>query len=293
MKSAFFLFPLFIFSAQANVFTVSNSLPVDLQNASSVFTKSVEVFGLRVLATDSVPDAKVLHTANVLAEYLDNDENGTVDQPEVLAKLLGESDSEIATMVLFESESEQESFSDSFETLMRILTRSQNLFADEIFENGSTGNDRDATLEEVLHLVTDLGWDEAFPDIWGERKGSSVANAMDLARGGYFENVPAQYPESAWYSYYDETSDYPTQITEYVYWATTTYLGAQNWEGRNHSNYTDEWTPYTKDMLAQTDPTIVSLMTSDAYHFPVMKLPDGNYTVSANNANASSILPAS
>ena len=293
MKSAFFLFPLFIFSAQANVFNVSNSLPVDLQNASSVFTKSVEVFGLRVLATDSVPDAKVLHTANVLAEYLDNDENGTVDQPEVLAKLLGESDSEIATMVLFESESEQESFSDSFETLMRILTRSQNLFADEIFENGSTGNDRDATLEEVLHLVTDLGWDEAFPDVWGERKGSSVANAMDLARGGYFENVPAQYPTDAWYTYDDETSDYPTQITEYVYWATTTYLGAQNWEGRNHSNYTDEWTPYTKDMLAQTDPTIVSLMTSDAYHFPVMKLPDGNYTVSANNANASSILPAS
>jgi hypothetical protein len=293
MKSAFFLFPLFIFSAQANVFTVSNSLPVDLQNASSVFTKSVEVFGLRVLATDSVPDAKVLHTANVLAEYLDNDENGTVDQPEVLAKLLGESDSEIATMVLFESESEQESFSDSFETLMRILTRSQNLFADEIFENGSTGNDRDATLEEVLHLVTDLGWDEAFPDVWGERKGSSVANAMDLARGGYFENVPAQYPESAWYSYYDETSDYPTQITEYVYWATTTYLGAQNWEGRNHSNYTDEWTPYTKDMLAQTDPTIVSLMTSDAYHFPVMKLPDGNYSVSTNNGNTSSILPDS
>src|SRR6056300_385262 len=131
MKSAFFLLPLVIFSAQANVFTVSNSLPVDLQNASSVFTKSVEVFGLRVLATDSVPDAKVLHTANVLAEYLDNDENGTVDQPEVLSKLLGNSNSEIATMVLFESESEQESFSGSLETLMQILTRSQNLFADE------------------------------------------------------------------------------------------------------------------------------------------------------------------
>ena len=293
MKSAFFLFPLVIFSAQANVFTVSNSLPVDLQNASNLFTKSVEVFGLRVLATDSVPDAKVLHTANVLAEYLDNDENGTIDQPEVLAKLLGNSNSEIATMVLFESESEQESFSGSFGTLMQILTRSQNLFADEIFENGSSGNDRDATLEEVLHLVTDLGWDEAFPDIWGERKGSSVANAMDLARGGYFENVPAQYPQSAWYTYYDETSDYPTQITEYVYWATTTHLGAQNWQGRNHSNYTNEWTPYTKEMLAQTDPAIVSLMTSDDYRFPVMKLPDGNYSVSSNNGKTSSILPDS
>jgi len=293
MKFALFLFPFIIFIAQGNPFTVSISLPVDLQNASNVFTKSVEVFGLRVLATNTVPDAKVLHTANVLAEYLDNDENGTVDQPEVLSKLLGNSNSEIATMVLFESESEQESFSGSLETLMQILTRSQNLFADEIFENGSLGNDRDATLEEVLHLVTDLGWDEAFPDIWGERRGSSVANAMDLARGGYFENIPAQYPADAWYTYYDETSDYATQITEYVYWATSTHLGAQNWQGRNHSNYTNEWTPYTKEMLAQTDPAIVSLMTSDAYHFPIMKLPDGNYSVSANNGNTSSILPAS
>src|SRR6056300_1249999 len=119
MKSAFFLLPLVIFSAQANVFTVSNSLPVDLQNASSVFTKSVEVFGLRVLATDSVPDIKVLHTANVLAEYLDNDENGSVDQPEVLNKLLGDSTNETATMVLFASESEQGSYGDSLETIIQ------------------------------------------------------------------------------------------------------------------------------------------------------------------------------
>ena len=58
-----------------NSFTVSSTLPDDLSAASSVFGKSVEVFGLRVLGTSSVSDAKVLHTANVLAEYLDNDEN--------------------------------------------------------------------------------------------------------------------------------------------------------------------------------------------------------------------------
>ena len=146
-----------------NSFTLSNTLPDDLSDASNVFTKYVEVFGLRVLATSTVSDEKVLHTANVLAEYLDNDENGTVDQPEVLSKLLGSSNSEIATMVLFASENEQESYDDDFENLMRVLERTQNLFADEIFENGSQGDDRDATLEEVLHLVTDLGWDEAFP----------------------------------------------------------------------------------------------------------------------------------
>ena len=264
MKIILITFPLIFLIARGNSFTISTSLPDDLQSASHIFTKSVEVFGLRILATDSVADIKVLHTANVLAEYLDNDENGSVDQPEVLDKLMGESTGEIATMVLFASETEQESYGESLETLIQVLPRSQNLFADEIFEGGSLGDNRDATLEEVLHLVTDLGWDEAFPDIWGERKGSSVANAMDLARGGYFENVPEQYPENAWYTYNDETSDYPTQITEYVYWATTTYMGGQNWPERNHSNYSNEWQPYTKEMLLETDPAIVSLMTSDA-----------------------------
>ncbi len=274
--------------AFGNSFTVSSALPDDLSEASNVFSKSVEVFGLRVLATSSVSDAKVLHTANVLAEYLDNDENGTVDQPEVLAKLLGSSNSEIATMVLFASENEQESYGDDFETLMRILERTQNLFADEIFESGSQGEDRDATLEEALHLVTDLGWDEAFPEVWGERKGSTLADAMDLSRGGYFENVPAQYPEGAWFTYYDDTSDYATQITEYLYWATTTYLGGQDWTGRIHSNYTNEWQPYTKAMLEQTDPAVVSLLTSANYNFPTKNLPDGNYQVSAFRAQAES-----
>ena len=275
-----------------NSFTISNTLPDDLSAASNVFGKSVEVFGLRVLATSSVPDAKVLHTANVLAEYLDNDENGSVDQPEVLAKLLGNSNSEIATMVLFASENEQESYGDDFETLMRVLERTQNLFADEIFENGSQGDDRDATLEEVLHLVTDLGWDEAFPEVWGERKGSTLADAMDLARGGYYQEVPLQYPDGAWFTYYDDTSDYATQITEYLYWATTTYLGGQDWTGRIHSNYTNEWQPYTRAMLEQTDPAVVSLLTSANYNFPTKNLPDGNYSVSSSAASSSLLADA-
>ena len=86
---------------RAQLFQVTEELSSDLQSLSGIFSKQVDVFGLRVLSTSSVSDAKVLHTANVLAEYLDNDENGTVDQPEVLTKLLGGSTSEIATLVLF------------------------------------------------------------------------------------------------------------------------------------------------------------------------------------------------
>jgi len=263
-----------------------SALPPELEDVKSVFTKYVSVFGLHILATSTVSDTKVIHTANVLAEYLDNNEDGIVDQYDVLLKLLGESQSQVASMVLFASETEQESLINDYSVFENTLSRAQNLFADEIFENGSSGDDRDATLEEVLHLVTDLGWDHALPEVWGEKQGSSIAAAMDTARGGYYENVPQQYPENAWFTYYDQTADYGTQITEYVYWATTTYLGGQDWQGRIHSDFTHEWQPYTRAMLEATDPSVVNLMTSSDYNFPVIQLPDGNYSVQNLRAQA-------
>ena len=45
------------------------------------FTKHVDVFGVRVFGTRGAPADKVLHTATVLAEYLDNDEDGDADNP--------------------------------------------------------------------------------------------------------------------------------------------------------------------------------------------------------------------
>ena len=249
-----------------NAFTISTTLPADLQPVSSVFSKYVEVFGLRVLATSGVSDAKVLHTANVLAEYLDNDENGLIDQAEVLSSLIGSSNSTISTMVLFASQNEQDSLDSSLAQFETIMSRTQNLFADEIFENGSKGENRDATLEEVLHLVTDKGWDEAFPSVWGEKKGSSIANAMDIARGGYFESIPAAYPANAWYTYYDQTSDYATQVTEYVYWATTTYMGGQNWSGRVHSNFTTNGNHHA-GRTQHHRPGSRLLFTSSSYNF--------------------------
>ncbi len=38
------------------------------------FTKKVEVFGLYIDSTSPTGDDKLLHTANILAEYIDNDE---------------------------------------------------------------------------------------------------------------------------------------------------------------------------------------------------------------------------
>ena len=56
---------------------------------SRVFEKQVSVFGISVFATAETPDETVLHTANVLAQYLDNDEDGVPDNPAVVAAMLG------------------------------------------------------------------------------------------------------------------------------------------------------------------------------------------------------------
>jgi len=54
----------------------------------SYFEKRVDVFGIPVHATANAPDAKVLHAAGVLAQYLDNGEDGSPDDPYLLETLL-------------------------------------------------------------------------------------------------------------------------------------------------------------------------------------------------------------
>ena len=52
------------------------------------FTQHINVFGVRVFGTAKTPPKKLRHIAVVLAEYLDNDENGKPDNPAVLEELL-------------------------------------------------------------------------------------------------------------------------------------------------------------------------------------------------------------
>jgi len=65
----------------------SNLVTVALAK-SAKFTKGLTVFGINILATSGVEDAKLLHAANITAELLDNDENGTVDNADVVNKLV-------------------------------------------------------------------------------------------------------------------------------------------------------------------------------------------------------------
>ena len=92
-------------------------------------------------------------------------------------------------------------------------------------------------------------------NVFGEVQGSEIANAMDIARGGVFTDIPSSYPEGAWYSYDDRTCDYACQVTEYFYWALTSLLGAQDFPGR-YEEISHEWKANTPELVQTMDTAV-------------------------------------
>jgi len=146
------------------------------------------------------------------------------------------------------------------------------------------GGQYDASLEEILHLITDYGYGNAYPEVFGREKGSAISDCVDAARGGYFERVPTGgphygYPEGAWFHYDDETCDHECMIAEYIYWALTSILGTQDYEGRAR-HIGREWELNTAELVRTRDPDVYALLTDPQYKLPT-RAPDGNYSPSA------------
>lgn len=235
--------------------------------SQSGFTKKVEVFSLNIYATATVTDVKLLHTANVLAEYLDNDEDGKPDDPKVLAVLQAENMAICMTGTYAEfSEMDRSSLPPG---------AAQDLYDDETHPGGAAKGVFDGALEEVLHPITSIGWAGAYPEAFGLNPGSKIAQAVDKARGGYFADVPESYPDGAWFTYDDETCKYDCMIVEYTYWALTSMLGGQDFPGRLE-NIQQEWPLNTLEKVIQRDPDVYALLTDPQYNIPTT-LPDGDY----------------
>tara|TARA_B100001250_G_C19624320_1_gene710841 strand:+ start:30 stop:911 length:882 start_codon:yes stop_codon:yes gene_type:complete len=238
------------------------------KNYFKYFCKTTEIFGIKIYATNKVDNEKMLHAASILAEYLDNDEDGQVDNQKVVDKLIEKN----VWLLLVKNESDQ----DDAERINLKNSNYQDLRDEEItLVNGSPRFD--ASLEEVLHLITQHGYAEVYPEVFGEKKGSKMADAMDIARGGYFKKVPNEYPTNAWYTYNDESCDYSCQITEYTYWALTSILGGQDFNGR-FDEIKDEWKLNTKEKVKNNDIDVYNLLTKSEYKLPT-KLPNGKYRI--------------
>lgn len=229
------------------------------------FNRKVVVFGIDIYAAPKVEGVKLLYAANLMAQYLDNNEDGTVDNPLVIAKML-----------------EKKAFLFMWKTEADIPTAPPKGREGQDLGNGETQpsfvpNGRkgtfDSGLEEVWHLITHVGYANAYPTIFGETAGTSLSNAMDIARGGKFTSIPNSYPAKAWYSYDDKTCKYDCQATEYMYWAMSSILGAQ---ANRLNEIKNEWKLNTKLKVKTTDKAIYKILTDVKYKFPTI-LPDGTY----------------
>ena len=239
------------------------------------FAKYAEAFGVFVVATATTADAKVLHAGKVLAQYLDNDEDGKPDNPKVVANLRGRG----AFLAMTARERDFRRLRMDWRKLERAgFELGQDLYGEETLPEGPPHKQKrgrfDASLEEVLHLVSH-GYEEVYPKVFRFRAGSKLADAMDIARGGRFRRTPRRYPESAWYHYDDETCDYGCQCAEYFYWALTSILGAQDYPGRPQE-IGHEWKLYSNELMLSGDPEFYSLLTDPQYKLAT-QLPDGSY----------------
>ncbi len=231
------------------------------------FRKYANVFGVHVFATARTPDSKVLHAAAILAEYLDNDEDGKPDNPLVVKTLVGRD----AFLMMTATDRGLDRI-DPEEWMDAGFHAGQFQHAEET----NPGRGRfDASLEEVLHLITQHGYGNAYPEVFGDRKGTELAKCLDKARGGHFTRVPRRYPRGAWFTYDDRSCDYGCQTQEYIYWALTSLLGAQQAPERCR-DISDEWRLCTPKALKRGDPGIYALLKNPKYRFPKV-LPDGTY----------------
>ena len=245
-------------------------------------------FGINIFATSGTPDAKILHTSNVMAQYLDNDADGKLDNLDIVAAMTRRNSS----LIMAETEAAMESsvikkLPDTFwDMVKQDQVRIQDLYSSET----NPINGFDASLEEVLHLITSAGYSQTYPNVFGENTGSIIAGYMDQARGGHFLERNAsdcgfgrrcalppngEYPASAWYTYLDPTCDYSCMVTEYFYWTLTTILGVQSAAERCR-DISEEWALCTSEQLKEKDANMFNLLTDPQYALPSIA-PDGNY----------------
>ena len=259
-------------STNSSIFTIQENPHVN-QSGMACFTKYVEVFGLGVYAESGLSDEQVLHAADVLAELLDNDEDGVADDQALLSRLQDMN----ALVPMFNSEEIDES--------PALLDFEENyngngvgavLFADEVDPENPGLWGSDATIEEIMHTINHIGHVHLYPDAFGlEPNSSLLSDAMDEARGGQFIEHPGEYPEDAWYHYDDVTCEYDCMAIEYLYWAQVANMGLLN-DTETCDGIDDEWQPCSKELLESMDVLIYALVTDPQYMLPLIA-PDGQY----------------
>lgn len=220
----------------------------------------IDVFGLSVQG--KATPVQLTHAANILAQWIDNDEDGKPDNQKVVDAIIAAGQREVGIIG------------------RRAWVHERDIYLNDSKNPWPYDPERrrfDATLEELLHCVTQYGYGEAYPEVFGERVGTTISAALDIARDSTEHNdgVPkGGYGENAWFHYDDPTCEYGgCQITEYMYWAITSLVGIQK---DRCDEIGREWELCTPELMKEKDAAFMKLYNNPEYNFPKVA-PDGTY----------------
>ena len=236
----------------------------DLQNAiNEIFPNQIKVYEVKIIGTEITPPKDIKKAARILKQWLDNDGDEKPDNSLVVNELIENN----AILAMGKTENDLEESFDSLIDALEAIDVDVDNFERSLI--GLTSEEPNiAYLEEILHLVTQVGYANAYPEVFGEFKGSRISQAMDVARGGSFKVTPKVYPENSWYLYYDKSCDYSCMITEYFYWSLTSLLGAQI---DRYDEISEEWELNTPQKM-EKDKLIMEILKDEKYQIPT-KLP--------------------
>ncbi len=246
MKNIFFFVGGLLSAWTVQATTVSP--PCSEKDFTTIYTVFESVY---ICATRSVAEDKVLHAVQVTAEWLDNDYDGVADETVVIHMLRQN------TAILAMSKNGL-----GFFARKRLQKYGyQDLFA---YETNPSNGERDASQEEIHHLIINAGWGMAYPYVFSDHKTSKMYQIHDRAESrGY-------------YAYDDPTCDKACKSTEFHYLAMAAYLGSQA------DLFSDEMRIKTRTELQQKMPAFIDLIENPDYSYPKYKWPTGTYTHKQN-----------
>lgn len=238
-------------------------LPVSTTNATancpaSFLTQSVIIFeAIQICATADTPEDKIQHAANVAAAWLDNDLDGRADESKVIKAL----QQNRATLVMAPDDFTDKQF-DALETAFQSGRVLQDLYATE---TNPGYNRRDASQEELHHLLINAGWMQVYPELFGV----SVHQPSALFRQWQ------QAERQGYYHYDDPSCDDECKAMEFHYLSAAAYLESKA------DLYSDEMRIKNRTQLRHKLPAIVRLFESNDYSYPHNHWPTGQYAFSA------------
>ena len=211
-------------------------------------------FNVNVCANNSIQKSFLNHASIVIKRILDFDSDNIADNEKILKELTNSN----ATFLVITSE--------KYARLYFNETQNENftlVFKDEIVLDGSSF---DPTLEEAMHLITQFGYAYAYPNEFGEKKGSKISSLMDISRGGFFKSVPKNYPKGAFFTYDDKSCNYQCQITEFTYWVITSFRNQQS-SNERYTEIKDEWQLNTKNKIKLNFPELYDFLKKPEFSF--------------------------